>query len=157
MNTTTYAEAKTIDDELDLTDRIETLAEKPAFITIKDHKDNIPSRIQHRLINPSKSEIGIISKQILDRINVDPIKHTSAIQWKNTGALINWFNSIPDKQDCSFLTYDVVKFYPSITQKLLQEALHVYVCFQIHEHHHACKENIIIPRQSIMAENKTPA
>ena len=92
------ADAKTIADKLDLTDKIETLAEKPAFITIKDHKDNFTSRLQWSLINPSKSEIGIVSKQILDRINMDAIKHTSAIQWKNTGAVINWFNSIPNKQ-----------------------------------------------------------
>ena len=117
------AEAKCIAEKLQLDDRIETLAQKPAFITIKDHKDNFPNHVQCRLINPAKSEIGIVSKSILDRINKDIIKATNTYQWKNTNSVIEWFTSITNKQSCSFLTFDVVEFYPSITQKLLHEAL----------------------------------
>ena len=35
-------------------------------MTLKDHKDIFPN---FRLINPSKSEVGKISKSILDKIN----------------------------------------------------------------------------------------
>ena len=39
-----------------------------AFITVKDHKKNFPNSLKCRLINAMKSEIGIISKNILDKI-----------------------------------------------------------------------------------------
>ena len=48
-------EAKHIAEKLQLEDRIEKLAQKPAFVTIKDHKENFPNHLQYRLINPSKS------------------------------------------------------------------------------------------------------
>ena len=117
------SEAKIIAEKVQLADRIETIAQKPAFITIKDHKDNFPNRVQCRLINPAKSEIGVISKNILDRINKELIKTTGVQQWKNTQCAINWFKSVQSKENCSFMTFDVVEFYPSITQKLLDDAL----------------------------------
>ena len=40
-----------------------------AFVTLKDHKDNIHRNTPCRLINPAKGEIGKISKQYLDKIN----------------------------------------------------------------------------------------
>ena len=54
--------AKKIANRLDLEDRIEKLQENKNYITIKDHKDDF-------LINPSKSDIGKISKVIIDKIN----------------------------------------------------------------------------------------
>jgi hypothetical protein len=54
---------------LNLEDRIEQLAEKTAFITLKDHKPNFQNKPTCRLINPTKSEIGKISKKILEKIN----------------------------------------------------------------------------------------
>ena len=65
----TNLEAHKIASKLELSDRIDVLAEKPAYITLKDHKDNFRNNPKCRLINPTKSEIGIIAKQILDRIN----------------------------------------------------------------------------------------
>ena len=62
-------EAKKIAKELSLADRIECMAEKDAFITLKDHKDNFINAPKCRLINPAKSQIGKISSQILKTIN----------------------------------------------------------------------------------------
>ena len=76
-----------------------------------------------RLINPSKSEIGIISKQILQRINSKIANSTELNQWKNTDSVIIWFNEPTDKSDCSFISFDIVDFYPSISEKLLLDAL----------------------------------
>ena len=45
-----------------LSDRIECLAKTLAFVTLKDHKNNFQSSLPCRLINPSKSELGKISK-----------------------------------------------------------------------------------------------
>ena len=46
-------------------DRVDSMAMKEAFIMLKDHKDNFANRRTCRLINPSKTEVGRISKQIL--------------------------------------------------------------------------------------------
>ena len=64
-----------IAENLDLGDRIEKLAEKEAFISLKDHKPSFHDDPTCRLINPSKSEIGVISKHILDEINTAIIQH----------------------------------------------------------------------------------
>ena len=76
-----------------------------------------------RLINPSKSEIGIISKHILDRINEQVNLKTKVNLWKNTNATIEWFKSIQDKEKHAFITFDVCNFYPSISEELLTKAL----------------------------------
>jgi hypothetical protein len=82
-NTTTkiISEEKKITEKLGLDDRIDSLATKNSFITLKDHKPN--NNPTCRLINPSKSEIGIISKKILQRINSQILKYTNLNQWKN--------------------------------------------------------------------------
>ena len=52
--------------------------------TIKDHKDSFPGRVDCRLINPSKSEMGKVSKSILESIIKDVKGKTGLNQWKNT-------------------------------------------------------------------------
>ena len=116
-------EAATIARELNLEDRIDTPTEDQAFITIKDHKDGFPGRIECRLINPAKDHIGVISKSILDRINTNLRRSTKSNQWMNTNSAIEWFRSITDKPRKSFMKFDIVSFYPSITEKLLKTAI----------------------------------
>ena len=116
-------EAKKLAEQLKLDDRIERLAEKKAFITIKDHKPNFPNNIKCRLINPAKSNLGRVSKQILTRINNEIRKSTRLLQWRNTPAVISWFKNFPNKERCKFLAFDIVDFYPSISEKLLNDAL----------------------------------
>ena len=62
-------EVKNIAKTIQLSDKIEWLAKTPAFITLKDHKDNFQSSLHCRLINSSKSELGKVSKSILENIN----------------------------------------------------------------------------------------
>ena len=62
-------EARVIASGLGITDRIDAMANKESFITLKDHKDNLENNLPCRLINPAKCEMGRISKQILDDIN----------------------------------------------------------------------------------------
>ncbi|XP_048587788.1 uncharacterized protein LOC125570293 [Nematostella vectensis] len=64
-----HKENKNIATKLGIDDRMDTTANKQAFITLKDHKPNFANKPTCRLINPTKSEIGKISKSILDRIN----------------------------------------------------------------------------------------
>ena len=75
------------------------------------------------MINPAKSEIGKISKHLLDTINVSLHKQFGLNQWHNTASTLNWFNAISDKPNCKFLKFDVVEFYLPITEKLLTDAI----------------------------------
>ena len=50
-------EAKKHHKKIQLSDRIECLAKTPAFITLKDHKDNFQFSLHCRLISPSKSKL----------------------------------------------------------------------------------------------------
>ena len=67
--------------------------------TLKDHKPNFANSPTCRLIN------------------------LQLYQWKNTKAVLSWFNNIQHKDMYSFIAFDVVEFYPSISIKLLSEAL----------------------------------
>ena len=116
-------EAQSIAKKIDLDDRINITAKREAFVTLKDHKPNFVNNPTCRLINPAKSEIGKISKEILDRINTNIIHKLSLNQWKNTKAVLSWFNSLDDKDSCTFIAFDVVDFYPSISIDLLNAAL----------------------------------
>ena len=118
-----HKENKAIATKLRIDDRVDTTADKDAFITLKDHKPNFANKPTCRLINPTKSEIGKISKNILDRINSTIAKKHNLNQWKNTTAVINWFKSIENKQQFNFICFDIEEFYPSISQDLLNKAL----------------------------------
>ena len=62
-------ETKSITKKLKLADRIEYLPQSSVYIILKDHKENFISNPSCRLINPSKSELGKISKVIIEQIN----------------------------------------------------------------------------------------
>ena len=94
-----------------------------SFVTIKDHKPSFPNKIECRLINPSKSYLGKISKQILDKINNEIRAKTNLIQWKNTDEVIEWFNKSHRRTRQSFIKFDIVNFYPSITKEIMIKAL----------------------------------
>ena len=69
-----------------------------------------------------KSKLGRVSKSILEKINKAVVEKTG-VQRKNTRAALQWFNSIPNKNQNSFISFDIVNFYPSITPQLLKKAL----------------------------------
>ena len=60
-------ETKSIAKQISIDNRIERMYENKSYITIKEHKEHFPNKIC-RLTNPSKSDIGKISKTILDKI-----------------------------------------------------------------------------------------
>ena len=45
-------------------------------------------------------------------------------QWKSTQNVIEWFGNIKEKNRHSFISFDIVDFYPSISENLLNQALH---------------------------------
>ena len=116
-------EAKDIAQSLELEDRIQCMAEKHAFVTLKDHKENFASHPKCRLLNPAKSEIGSISKNILQKA-MNEIKYAVNLnQWRSTAEVIGWFQSIRDKKSAKFIKFDIVDFYPSISKLLLVKCL----------------------------------
>lgn len=115
--------AKRITAKLSIDDRVPKMEESEAYITVKDHKDEFPNKIPCHLINPSKSNLGKISKGILDKINQQFVTSTNINQWKNTQNVIDWFINIENKNDCAFVQFDIESFYPSITKELLDKAI----------------------------------
>ena len=116
-------ELKKITSNLSIADRVDTMARRNAFVTLKDHKENFDSNPKCRLINPSKSELGKVSKIMLDDIN-NKIRSTLNLnQWKNAESVISWFQTINDKPNHTFLSFDIVEFFPSISEHLLDEVL----------------------------------
>ena len=108
---------------VNLAERMDTMAKNEAYITLKDHKDNFLHSLPCRLINPAKSEMGRVSKRILDSINEKLKEKIDVTMWKNSAAVIRWFKEIKDKNNCTFMSFDIVEFYPSITEELLEKAL----------------------------------
>ena len=63
---------------------VQILGDNEACVTIKDHKERFPDKISCRLINPSRTDIGKISKQMLDRFTNTILVRNKVNQWKNT-------------------------------------------------------------------------
>lgn len=116
-------EAKNITDKLNISDRVEQIALKEAYITVKDHKPQFPNDIKCRLINPTKTNIGCISKKLLDGIIYNVKSHINVKLLKNTTETIDWFNNINYKSNKSFIQLDIVDYYPSVSEDLFNEAI----------------------------------
>ena len=132
-------EAKNIAKKIQLSDRIECLAKTPAFTTSKDNKDkdSFQSSLPYRLINPSKSELGKISKSILENINQHLIKLLCVKQWKNSASVIEWFKNIKEKKNCTFIKFDIREFYLYIKEIILYKVLPF-----AKQHHDISSDNI---------------
>ena len=115
-------EAKHISKKLELDNRIECLAKNTALISLKDHKPNFRSSLPCRLINPSKSNIGKISKSILEKVNQILRNKLQFNQWKNSENVIDWFKKIENKNNYVFIKFDIAEFYPSISETILRTA-----------------------------------
>ena len=116
-------EAKKIAEKLKIEDRIEMHGDNSAFITIKDHKPHFEDNPKCRLINPAKSDMGKVSKQILEKLNKEIRETTGLKQWRSTQDALAWFNQLPEKKHLKFLQLDIVEFYPSISSELLEDAM----------------------------------
>ena len=73
------------------------------------------------LINLAKSEMGGVRKQMLHGINSKLKRGLDVTLWKNLAEVIGWFQSIEMKESCSFVSLDIVKFYPSISEDVCEE------------------------------------
>ena len=116
-------ERNEIASKLGVSERLDQTAKKQSFITLKDHKENFHNKQSCRLINPTKNEVGKISKHILDRINSQIRTKTNLNQWRSTQTVLKWFTNLKDKKSLKFIVFDIVDFYPSISEELLNDAL----------------------------------
>ena len=116
-------EAKKIAEKLKIDDKMKCYNNKEAFITLKDHKDGFETTPKCRLINPAKSEVGRVSKMILENINNRIQQATKANLWRSTSKVISWFNNIKQKRGYRFLKFDIVDFYPSISERLFDKCI----------------------------------
>ena len=119
----TNRNAALIAKELGIADRVDEFTKPPPFITVKDHKPDFPDNKSYRLLNPAKSNLGKVSKQILQKAVKKIRKVTEANLWTNTADVQNWFNKTQNKDQLSFIKFDIEKFYPSITQNLFSKAI----------------------------------
>ena len=102
---------------------MERYAKRPAFISLKDHKENFKHNTKCHLINPSKSEMGIVSETFLEKINSKLNNHLCYNQWRSTSAVIEWFRAIENKKTCKFIKFDIAELYPSISAELLERSI----------------------------------
>ena len=123
VETSINLEANNITKSYNNDDQVECLKRAEAFITLKDHKDNFHSHPTCLLLNPSKSELGKISKCNFEE-DKNTIKMTLNLnQWKNTNKVIDWFIHIDNKHQCIFIQLDIKDFYLSTSEKLLEKSL----------------------------------
>ena len=148
------SEAKTLAKNLGVEDRLNVMAKQQCFLTTKDHKEDFRINPKYRLINPTKSELGKISKQIIQRINNELRPILEVNQWQSTTSAINWFTKIPEKENCSFTIFDIKDFYPSITMELLKKAID-FACQYINILPKD-KEIIFHARKSLLYDKESP-
>jgi hypothetical protein len=60
---------------------------------------------------------------MLDIINCDLRSKTKVNQWRSTQSVINWFTSLKNMDELTFMIFDVVDYYPSISEELLSKAI----------------------------------
>ena len=85
--------------------------------------EDFPHKISCQLISPSKSDIGKPTKKILDKINSDVLSSVRDNQWKNSQAVIEWFQNIQNKNNASVIVLDIERFYPSVSLEFFHKAI----------------------------------
>ena len=59
---------------------------------------------------------------MLERINSELRGKTKLRQWRRTRETRDWFDNLEEKQELTFIKFDVESFYPSISDVLLKVA-----------------------------------
>ena len=101
-------EAKEAATKLEIGNRVFKTEMKSAKVTIKDHKEDFMNRPQTRLINPTKSNLGRVSKWKVEKLNQQLRSKTRLQQWLNTDATLAFIKRIVflgdgfPKRDISF-------------------------------------------------------
>ena len=110
-------EARKISKTINVADRVDTMAKQECFITLKYHKEDYTTNPIYRLLNPTKSQLGKISKQILQKISKILRSKLNLNQWQRSSEVIGWLKNIQQKNYHTFTVFDIQKCYPSITER----------------------------------------
>ena len=78
---------------------------------------------QCRLINPTKNPLGVVSKRILDKINVQAREILKVNQLRSSQDAIDWFNNIANKRNKTLVKADIKEFYTSISENVIRSAI----------------------------------
>ena len=116
-------ETKKIAESLYLSKKMECYASCPAFIIIKDYKPNFRKNTKCWLTNPVKNELGLVNKKHLEEIIANVANTIKVNQWWNTTTVIDWCKLLPQKDKSSFVKFDIVEFYPSTSEELLNHSI----------------------------------
>ena len=137
---------------MDMIDRLGKIEEKSAYILFKDHKRNFLDKKQAILINPTKTELGFISKDLIQRITSRLLSNHEYKLWKNSMDTIDGFKNIRDKKRSTFVQFDIIEFHPSITRELILRRLN-----HAREYTDIMQEEIEIIqacRKSVLSDNR---
>ena len=104
---------------------------KEAYVTLKDTKEDFKSNKPCRVINGAKTDVGKISKILIRRIIEEILPQTGLNLWKSTPDVLRWFDTIKSKPNMvktrknttKFLVFDIEKYYPSISENLVRNAI----------------------------------
>ena len=137
--------------KMDMIYRLGKVEEKSAYILFNDHKRNFLDKKQARLINPTKTEPGFISKDLIQWITSRLLSSNKYNLWKNSMDTIDWFRKIRDKKRSTFVQLDIIEFYPSIARELQVRSLnHAREYTDITEEE---VEIILSRRKSVLSNN----
>ena len=114
---------KKIAKSLNIADRVEVMPKSESYVQFKDHKEDFINKQQCRLINTNKSNLGKVSKEILQRTNDNLRAKLKVNHWQSTADVITWFCGLENKERSTFIKFDIDQFYPSITQELLRKSI----------------------------------
>ena len=109
--------------------------------------------MQTRLLNPSKTELGRISKYIIQDIVTNVKKANHSNLWGNSYETIEWFRKIKNKSKATFMQFDIIDLYPSITKNILIDSIsyahkYVDVTKEQYEIILACRKTVIKNNES---------
>lgn len=104
-------------------DKMHKVCERVAFITVKDHTEDFRSFSSFRLINPTKTELSVISHVIIQNFCGMLRVARQVNQWKSLGNVLSGSRKLIKKNYLIFVKHDICDLYPSITENNLIEAL----------------------------------
>ena len=108
-------EAKTIDNNYDIAEKVDCLLMTDAFITLNGYKPNFTTNPKCRLISPSNSELGKVSKFLIEMVSTIIRDKSIVNQWIDASRVINWLKNIDNKSNCIFVPFGMKEFYSSIS------------------------------------------
>ena len=143
---------------LQIEDRLGKFIKKDAYILFKDHKPNFENKLPTRLINPSKTELGRISKFIIQNIVNSVKKANHCNLWENSYETIEWFRRIKNKSKATFIQFDIIDFYPSITKNILIDSInyarkYIDITIEQYEIILACRKTVLKNNDSTWVKN----